>query len=110
VIADAVRDPLFVLGVLWLFSAIVGGLIGRPKGIGSLGFILGTFLGPLGWLIMLLLPGDPLRRITARPAAEGWHGDPLGRFDLRWFDGRHWTQHVQRRNVDGTSRRLEDIR
>jgi hypothetical protein len=101
---------MIALGVLWLLSASVGGLIGRPKGIGSLGFVLGTFLGPLGWLIVLLLPGDPVRRITARPAGQGWHRDPLGRFDLRWFDGRHWTQHVQRRNADGALEAFEDIR
>ncbi len=27
-------------------------------------------------------------------APQGWHPDPLGRFELRWWDGSTWTDHV----------------
>jgi hypothetical protein len=45
-----------------------------------------TALGPA-------LPGAVPRGFgRASPAA--WHPDPTGRFDLRWWDGRLWTEHV----------------
>lgn len=25
----------------------------------------------------------------------GWRGDPTGRFEMRWFDGRRWTKRVR---------------
>lgn len=28
------------------------------------------------------------------PTPQGWHPDPTGRFELRWWDGRQWTSHV----------------
>jgi len=33
---------------------------------------------------------------VARAAPPAWLPDPLGRFDLRWWDGRLWTEHVTR--------------
>lgn len=32
-------------------------------------------------------------------AERGWHPDPGGRYDLRWFDGTQWTEHVVRAGV-----------
>lgn len=29
-------------------------------------------------------------------AMAGWHADPRGRFDLRYYDGARWTEHVSR--------------
>lgn len=36
---------------------------------------------------------------TATPA--GWHEDPLGRYQLRWWDGEHWTDQVQTSGLPG---------
>lgn len=30
------------------------------------------------------------------PSTEGWHPDPTGRFDRRYFTGRFWTADVTR--------------
>ena len=100
---------MIFVGVFLLLCATCGGLIGRSKGIGSLGFILGGVLGPFGVVITLVMKGDPLCRIQTRSAEQGWHRDPLGRFDARWFDGRHWTQHVQRVDNEGRRENFEDL-
>jgi hypothetical protein len=35
------------------------------------------------------------RAATYPPAgAAGWHADPSGRFELRYYDGLRWTEHV----------------
>ena len=45
------------LWVFWLgFSAAVGALIGRRKRQAVSGFVWGFVLGPLGWIVALLLP------------------------------------------------------
>ncbi|MCU1356331.1 MAG: hypothetical protein JWM89_1749, partial [Acidimicrobiales bacterium] len=84
--------------VFWLLCGVVGGLMGtsKPKIGGAGGFFLGALLGPLGLLVILASKGHPdappptaLQRIQRRPEAvgQGWHPDPLGRFDSRWWDG-----------------------
>ncbi len=44
------------LPAVWLFLAIVGGLIGNARGRGAFGFFLGLLLGPIGWLLLFCLP------------------------------------------------------
>ena len=35
--------------------------------------------------------------VAATPAVPaGWYADPAGRFDLRYWDGSAWTEHVSR--------------
>lgn len=97
--------------VIWGFMAFIGAAIGSAKGKGGEGFILGLLLGPIGWIIVAAMRTpevSKLDRIQARPANEGWHPDPLGRFDSRYFDGTRWTQHVGRMDTDGTRRQYED--
>ena len=36
----------------------------------------------------------PLATSTGAPAA--WYADPSGRFELRYWDGKEWTEHVAR--------------
>lgn len=41
----------------------------------------------------------PLARPPLAPPPDqqpGWHADPTGRFELRYFDGSTWTEHVSR--------------
>ena len=47
---------LLGLVAVWAMLALVGLLIGRSRGRGTLGLILGLVLGPVGWLITALLP------------------------------------------------------
>jgi hypothetical protein len=99
-----------VLVVIWLAFGLVAGMIGagRKIGLGG-GFFFGVLLGPLGVLIAAMSPGPSvLDRVEARPSEAGWHPDPLGRFDSRWYDGKAWTQHVGRVAPDGSRGQFED--
>ncbi|MFZ8998733.1 MAG: DUF2510 domain-containing protein [Ilumatobacteraceae bacterium] len=33
---------------------------------------------------------------TSAGAPAGWYADPSGRFELRYWDGGQWTEHVSR--------------
>lgn len=99
---------LVTIAIAALVFAFIGGAVGQPKGIGGTGFVLGAILGPIGVLIVATMKRSVTDRIQARPVGEGWHPDPLGRFDSRWYDGTKWTQHVGRVDPDGSRRQLED--
>lgn len=97
-----------VLVVVALVGGFVSGSIASGKGLSFGGyFILGALLPLIGVIVAAaatpaVSPG--LMQLT--PAtAEGWWPDPSGRFDRRYFDGRHWTKHVTR---DAEQRQLED--
>ena len=43
----------------------------------------------------------PAASVSAAPATSGaapaaWYADPSGRFELRYWDGKEWTEHVAR--------------
>ena len=38
----------------------------------------------------------------AGSSPPAWHPDPTGRFDLRYWDGRLWTEHVTRGGQQAT--------
>lgn len=103
---------MVVVGVA--VSAMVGGAIGASNGAGgATGVVFGGLLGPIGWIIVALSgrkpePATVLDRVERDPGAPGWHPDPLGRFDSRWFDGDRWTQHVGRVGPDGARSQFED--
>lgn len=90
--------------------ALVGGAIGSSKQMGGgAGFALALLFGPLGLLIVAVSSSkSKLDLVQARPPEAGWHPDPLGRFDSRYFDGSRWSQHVGRVEADGTRRQFED--
>ena len=80
-------QALMVLAAM-LGAAMVVGLTRRQEAAA-------TALGPA-------LPGS-VPRGFGRPSPAAWHPDPLGRFDLRWWDGELWTEHVTeggRQSVD----------
>ncbi|MDA2944051.1 MAG: DUF2510 domain-containing protein [Actinomycetota bacterium] len=39
---------------------------------------------------------------SAAAAPAGWYADPSGRFELRYWDGGRWTEHVSRRGQQFT--------
>ncbi|MCE9621311.1 MAG: DUF2510 domain-containing protein [Actinomycetia bacterium] len=40
---------------------------------------------------------QPAAAAAPTPAVPaGWYADPAGRFDLRYWDGSAWTEHVSR--------------
>ena len=74
-------------------------------------------LGP-GTAPAAALPNPPAPPAAAPPAAApappaspasaaapaGWHPDPSGRHEQRYFDGTTWTEHVSNAGVTGTDR------
>ena len=45
----------------------------------------------------LLAPAPAAAAPAAAPAVPpGWYADPAGRFELRYWDGSTWTEHVSR--------------
>jgi hypothetical protein len=95
---------------VWLICGAAGAIIGSNKKMGgTTGLVCGFLLGPLGVLIVALSSGrSTLQKVHARPTEAGWHPDPLGRFDGRYYDGKQWTQHVGRVGADGVRQQFED--
>lgn len=73
-------------------------------------------MGSLGWEVVGITAVDPTiglnsytallkRQLLGWPApadtSPAWHPDPTDRFDRRYWDGLHWSQHVS--NADGTT-------
>jgi hypothetical protein len=103
-----------VLVLLWASCGVVGYVIGRAKGRGALGAVLGVFLGVIGVVIIAWLspaPGHGAHersghtrvghaRSLARPLRSSWSPlgrwapDPHGRHRARWWDGGGWTDQV----------------
>ena len=57
---------VFVIGAI--LNVVIGGIIGKAKGRQGLGQLLGFLCGPLGWLIIALLPAMPAPAPIHRPA------------------------------------------
>lgn len=51
----AVQMLVVIYGGSWLCMGMIGLGIGRTRGRGGDGFLLGFLLGPIGWLVILLL-------------------------------------------------------
>lgn len=84
-------------GLFWLIvGALVGYLIGNSKNRPLLGFFLGLLLGCFGWIIMLFVP----RKVVTM--AAGWHPDPFGRHQKRYYNGVTWQAQVSDNGVQST--------
>ena len=47
-----------LLSFIWLVSTAIGAALGASVNRSGMGAILGLFLGPIGWIIVLLLPRE----------------------------------------------------
>ena len=111
---------VLVFGVAFLVGTVLA--IVRAAQNGDTGWIIGIVVGwffGLGWLvgIVYLLAVNPGRTGGGRPsggqgsppplgppptASAGWHPDPHRRFELRYWDGHRWTEHVSRAGQQST--------
>lgn len=71
-----IAEALFWAAIIALpavICGVIGRYLGRTKGNATAGFVCGFFLGPIGWIIALLLPEkapvDDLAEYKARRAA-----------------------------------------
>lgn len=44
--------------IAMVVGGLVGWLIGKNKGIGGLGFVLGALLGLIGWIVVGVMKGN----------------------------------------------------
>jgi hypothetical protein len=58
------RGTLVLLAVLFVLSGLIGMAIGGGKGRGLEGFVLGLFLGVIGWIIVTVM--GPYAAVQAR--------------------------------------------
>ncbi|MGA1346086.1 MAG: DUF2510 domain-containing protein [Ilumatobacteraceae bacterium] len=49
-----------------------------------------------GWALQPESASDSASSASAASAPAGWYADPSGRFELRYWDGGRWTEHVSR--------------
>ncbi len=113
VVAGIINSPA-ELGII-VFPMLIGGaigyLIGKRKNQQVLGLVLGAFLGCIGWIIVAFLPANQAPGATVYPPSSmrptfppgggapppsggQWAADPFGRFEMRYYDGTRWTEHV----------------
>jgi hypothetical protein len=50
-------DMAILIGLV--LGALIGWLIGKNKGLGGLGIVLGGLLGVIGWIIVAVMKGTP---------------------------------------------------
>jgi hypothetical protein len=61
-LAASIGEEVFmdakVLVIGMVIGGLVGWLIGKNKGLGGLGIVLGGVLGLIGWIIIAVMKGD----------------------------------------------------
>lgn len=60
----------FLLLVWAVGGGLIGGVVGRSRGRGDVGALLGMVLGPIGWLIAAFLPRTPRAEAEHRLRVE----------------------------------------
>jgi hypothetical protein len=98
-----------VVLLIWIGAAALGHAIGKGKGRGTEGLLLGLFLGLIGVIIIVFLRPKTTASSGPMPIPNGsnrsylpegerppafWAEDPYGRHQLRWWNGTVWTQQV----------------
>lgn len=82
--------------VIVLAGGVIAGAIAQGKGLGFWGyFFLGCLL-PIVAIIIAAVSKPNVGAILTPAEDVGWHRDPTGRFEQRYFDGRAWTRFVSR--------------
>lgn len=101
---------VFVVGWMVLMLAISGGIgraVGKRNGRATSGMLWGAFLGDLGVLLTMAKKPTPellSGKINGEQLLAGWHDDPFGRHQYRYFDGEYWTDDVKDYGLETTDR------
>lgn len=51
--------------IIWIVCAFIGYAIGKPKGLGGIGFMLGLLLGFIGVIVVAVMSGESPNQIQA---------------------------------------------
>lgn len=86
-------SPIALALAYFVVFGSIGLLIGQRRGRGFAGLVWGMVLGPVGWLLMFLLPSAASRKAGACPHCGGVL--PVGQMScnhcgnaVRWIQGR----------------------
>ncbi|HSI10385.1 MAG TPA: hypothetical protein VK961_00010 [Chthoniobacter sp.] len=60
-------DTLITLLIVGGIGGLIGTLIGRGRGRGGEGALLGFCFGPIGWIVVLLLPAVSVHTAAGEP-------------------------------------------
>ena len=97
-------ELLVIAFFIGLIAVTIVGLI-RSGQNGDMGWLAGIIAGwivGLGWLVAIIYLAAVAPRRSQQPAAmpphsapgAGWHSDPLGRHEFRYWNGVNWTSDV----------------
>jgi hypothetical protein len=102
---------IVVLLVGFLFTTVYGAIkAGQNGDAGWLIGIIAAWIIGLGWLVGLIYlvaiapgrasrPGAQIPQYAATAPAPGWHPDPSGRHEHRYWNGATWTDAVSDQGV-----------
>jgi hypothetical protein len=90
----------------WVIGIVAGWVIG-------LGWVVGLVYlltvdrerrlsGPMMGTLSTAMPTFPRSTIAPAGPTPGWHADPHGRCEQRYWDGSRWTEHVMRNGQQTT--------
>lgn len=104
----AIAGLVFVAIAIGLyFIPLIVALVRKVPNRGSVA-VVNFFLGwtLIGWVVALAMAARsgeqvPVKVQTVGHPGGGWHPDPTGRHQTRYFDGVSWTAHVSDNGVAG---------
>lgn len=88
---------MVTIAILWSLSAVAGWTVGRPKGHGAAGLLLGATLGVLGVLVVAFM------RPAAVPTSTAARGTHDGRSLDEWAAGNRHQRAIASATASGAT-------
>jgi hypothetical protein len=109
---------ILLIGFAFLYCTVYGAI--RAATNGDTGWLVGIIFGWVvgaGWAVGLVylvwidrgrasrspVPPPPPTGLAPPTSPAGWIVDPTGRFELRYWDGTRWTEHVSTAGQQSTN-------